>query len=238
MAANSSAGWDDPERGGWLTGALDPAANLRSLLDARGAGRQIAEDFAEQLLARGVGRPPGNGDRPPRDGRDGNGNTPGPGSDVDEILRQLRADAARAGDASAGLIEHAFALLTTLVTRIPRPEEQAGTKPLTLGPVTPGEEAVALFWLHNTAGIAVPEVRPHCAALRSHSGRELEPAGVRFDPPVLDPLPPRSSCGIEVRIPVPAAATPGTYASVILASNAPDWYLPISVAVGEAPNPP
>ena len=38
----------------------------------------------------------------------------------------------------------------------------------------------------------------------------------------LDPLPARSSCGMEVRVRVPRGASPGTYASVILVSNVPE----------------
>jgi hypothetical protein len=56
---------------------------------------------------------------------------------------------------------------------------------------------------------------------------------VAFDPQVLDPLPARSSCGIEVRVRVPPEAEPGTYISVVLASNVPDFCLPLTVTVQE-----
>ncbi len=70
-----------------------------------------------------------------------------------------------------------------------------------------------------------------CAPLRSHLGYELPPDAIRFEPRALDPLPARSSCGIEVRLSVPSAAPPGTYVSVVLASNVPELYLPLRVTV-------
>jgi hypothetical protein len=120
-----------------------------------------------------------------------------------------------------------------LLTRVPAGQSRSGPEALQLGQVAPGEQATALFWVHNTAATPVAEVRPHCGALRSHTGAELEPGIVRFDPPVLDPLPARSSCGIEVQVQLPSTAAPGTYATVILATNAPGWSLPVSLTVAD-----
>ena len=64
------------------------------------------------------------------------------------------------------------------------------------------------------------------------STAELPADAVSFDPPLLDPLPPRSSCGIEVAVIVPPSTVPGTYVTVVLVSNVPDLYLPLTVDVG------
>lgn len=205
--------------------ALDAGENLRALTDARQIGRQAAEELAAGLLAWGAtsnGSPNGT---PPLTG------------DLNEVLRQFRADAMLAGDVVASVIDSGSTLLSILLSRLPGPQQQAGMAPLELGPVAPGAEQTAVFWVHNTSAAAVPAVRPHCAPPRSHTGCELEPATVRFDPQVLDPLPPRSSCGIEVRLAIPPTANPGTYVSVILASNVPELYLPLCVTVVPAEAP-
>ncbi len=213
---------NDSNRSGnrsWWADALDPTENLRTLVDARGVGRRAAEDLADRLLSGG-------------DARDASSNGTGLSDrDLNQVLRQFRADAVLAGDVLASVIDTASNLLTTLISRQPGSEAQAGIKPLVLESVEPDTEKTAIFWVHNTSPTAVPAVRAHCAPLRSHFGCELAPAAVRFDPEVLDPLPPRSSCGIEVRLCVPSSAAPGNYVSVILASNVPELYLPMCVTI-------
>ncbi|MGH3693165.1 MAG: hypothetical protein ACRDRX_04060 [Pseudonocardiaceae bacterium] len=209
----------------WWADTLDPGENLRTLTDARGVGRRAAEELAARLLAWGGGH---NGDR---HDRSTTGTRPLNG-DLNQVLRQLRADAMLAGDVAASVIDNASTLLSILLSRLPgSSEQQAGMKPLVLDPVAPGAEQTAVFWVHNTSAAAVAAVRPHCAPLRSHTGCELADTTVRFDPQVLDPLPPRSSCGIEVGVSIPPAAEPGTYVSVILASHVPELYLPLCVTV-------
>jgi len=225
----------------WWIDALDPARNLRTITDARVAGRRIADDFADQLLGGADGRWPGasaTGDGANGDGANGADTGPGSG-DVEQALRTLRADAAHVGDASMSFIEHAFALLGVLARRLPGPGEGPGTKPLAVGPLAPGDQVSEVFWVHNTSATPVASVRPHCGTPRSDTGAELA-AEVSFDPPALDPLPARSSCGIELRVRVAGSAEPGTYASLIMATNAPGWFLPVSVtvAVPDPPDPP
>jgi len=100
--------------------------------------------------------------------------------------------------------------------------------------VRPGAEATGVFYVHNIAPVPVAAARPHCVPLRSHLGHELPAGAVRFDPEVLEPLPARSSCGIEVRACVPPETAPGAYVSVILVSNVPELYLPLQVTVAAA----
>jgi hypothetical protein len=211
----------------WLADALDPLENLRALADVQAFGRRAAEDLADRILAWGNGQ---NG-RGARSADDSDG-SPGPG--LAEVLDQLRGDAALAGEVSGRLVEHAILLLGLLLERLPAaPRPDAAEPSVAPAPVRAGAETSAVFWVHNTSGAVVPAVRAHCAAPRSHLGRKLGAGAVVFDPQVLDPLPARSSCGIEVRVRVPPSAAPGTYMSVVMATNVPDLYLPLRVTVTE-----
>jgi hypothetical protein len=97
--------------------------------------------------------------------------------------------------------------------------------------LTPGAEATGLFWIHNTSAVPIASARPHCAPPRSHLGHELPAAGFEFDPPVFEPLPPRSSCGVEIRLRVPVTTPPATYVSIIMVSHVPDVHLSLRVTV-------
>lgn len=225
----------------WWIDALDPAANLRALPGMGDASRQLGRQLAENLadrLATAVGAP-GGGARSGGEARFGDGGlsagSAGPprNPELNQLLRRLRAGAAQLGDASAELIEDAAALFGVLIARLTESDVRNANTTLQVGPVAAGKEATALFWVHNTSAAAVAAVRPHCAEPRSHTGATFRAGALRFDPEVLDPLPPRSSCGIEVLVRVPADTPPGSYASVILARNAPDWHLPISITITE-----
>ena len=217
---------DDRDRSAnrpWWVDALDPVENLRALASVQDFGRLAAEDLADRLLARS-------------DGRDGPTDGALSDAELDRLVQRFQAEVARAGDVWANLIDLFAALVGALPGRLARrPGPAAGAATVALKAVTPGTEATAVFFVHNTSSAAVPAVRPHCGRLRSHLGNELTADAVRFDPEVLDPLPARSSCGIEVRCRVPPGCPPGTYTSVILASNVPELYLPLQVRVlGEA----
>ena len=198
---------DDRDRSAnrpWWVDALDPVENLRALANVQDFGRIAAEELADRLLAG-------------RDGRDG---TPtgaaASQAELDQLVRRFQAEAIRAGDTWANFID-LFATLVGVLSRLPRRAGPApGPAPVALA-ATPATEATAVFYVHNTSAAAVGGVRPHCAPLRSHLGD--------------DPLPPRGSCGIEVRCRVPPGAAPGTYVSVILVSNVPELYLPLQVTV-------
>jgi hypothetical protein len=204
----------------WWADALNPVENLRALADVQEFGRRAAEDLADRLLARGGGR----------DGTFSGASVPD--AELYELVRRFRAEAVRAVDVWTNLLDNLATLFITLTSRPPRrSESEAGASSVVLETVPPGADTTGLFWVHNTSPAPVSSVRPHCAPLRSHLGYELPPDAIRFEPRVLDPLPARSSCGIEVRLSVPSAAPPGTYMSVILASNVPELYLPLRVTV-------
>lgn len=212
---------DDRDRSAnrpWWVDALDPVENLRALANVQDFGRIAAEELADRLLAG-------------RDGRDG---TPTGAAtseaELDQLVRRFQAEAIRAGDTWANFID-LFATLVGVLSRLPRRAGPApGPAPVALA-ATPATEATAVFYVHNTSAAAVGGVRPHCAPLRSHLGDELAADAVRFDPEVVDPLPPRGSAGIEVRCRVPPGAAPGTYVSIILVSNVPELYLPLQLTV-------
>jgi hypothetical protein len=211
---------DRPANRPWWVDALDPVENLRTLAGVQDFGRLAAEELADRLLAQGDGRDG------PRDGA--------PDLDLDQLARRLQAETVRAGEAWVNVVEVLAAMAGVLTGRLAGRagnEPPGGPAPLRLEAVRPGAEATAVFHVHNTGPVPVPAARPHCAPLRSHLGHELAAGAVRFDPEVLEPLPARSSCGIEVRACVPAGTAPGTYVSVVLVSNVPELYLPLQLTV-------
>jgi hypothetical protein len=200
----------------WWVDALDPVENLRTLANVQDFGRQAAEELADRLLTR-AGE---------------HGDAAQSEADLDRLTRRFQAEAARAGEVLVNLIDLFATLVGALGARPPgRPERGPGGASVMLEAVAAGTEASAVFWIHNTSPSAIPAVRPHCTPLRSHLGHELAAGAVRFDPEVLDPLPARSSCGVELRCRVPPGATPGGYASLILVSNLPELFLPLRVTV-------
>ena len=217
---------DDRDRSAnrpWWVDALDPVENLRALANVQDFGRLAAEELADRLLATGDGR-----DASPT-------GAAGTEAELEQLVRRFQAEAVRAGDTWASFVE-LFATLVGVLSRLPRrPGAAPGPVPVVLEAAAPGTEATAVFYVHNTSATAVGGVRPHCAPLRSHLGHELAAGAVRFDPEVVDPLPPRGSCGIEVRCQVPPDAAPGTYVSVVLVANVPGLYLPLQVTVREEP---
>jgi hypothetical protein len=221
------ANTDDQDRSAsrpWWVDALDPVENLRTLANVQDFGRLAAEELADRLLARDGGRPGGPGDGAPE-------------ADLDQLARRLQAEAARAGEAWVNLVEVLAAMTGALAGRLAGrggAERPGGPGPVRLEAVRPGGEATGVFYVHNTTPVPVAAARPHCVPLRSHLRHELAPGAVRFDPEVLEPLPARSSCGIEVRARVPPGTVPGTYVSVILVSNVPELYLPLEVTVAAA----
>jgi hypothetical protein len=212
---------DRPVNRPWWVDALDPVENLRTLANIQDFGRLAAEELADRLLARGDGRPGG----PVEVAAD---------ADLDQLARRLQAETVRAGEAWVNVVEVLAAMTGALAGRLAGrdgSEPAGGPAAVRLEAVRPGAEAAGVFYVHNLAPVPVAAARPHCAPLRSHLGQELPAGAIRFDPGVLEPLPARSSCGIEVRACVPPGTAPGVYVSVILVSNVPELYLPLQVTV-------
>jgi hypothetical protein len=85
--------------------------------------------------------------------------------------------------------------------------------------------------LHNGTANPIYGLRVHCADLLAHDGTVFPASGVRFDPPLLDELPARSSRGVLVVAEVGEDVPLGVYRGVILVSGSPDVWLPFEVAV-------
>jgi hypothetical protein len=220
------ANLDDRDRSAkrpWWVDALDPAENLRTLANVQDFGRLAAEELADRLLP----------------GDDGPGGRPRVVADteLDQLVRRLQTEVLRAGEAWINLVEIFAAMAGVLTSRLAGRAgggPAGGPAPVRMEAIRPGAEVTGVFYVHNTAPVPVPAARPHCARLRSHLGQELAGDVVRFEPQLLEPLPARSSCGIEVRACVPPGTAPGTYLSVILVSNVPELYLPLELTVAAA----
>jgi hypothetical protein len=222
--------WATRSNRSWLADALDPTENLRAMADVQAFGRRAAEELADRILAWGDGGAGTGGGAPGADG------STGPA--LADAAERLRADVLLAGEVSARLVDHVMTVLGIVVEQWPSwprggPDASTAAADGLSVEALPGTATSTLLWVHNTAAAAVAAVRPHCSPPRSHLGRDLADA-VTFDPPVLDPVPPRSTCGIEVRVQVPADAEPGSYLSVVMATNLPDLSLPLRVTVLDA----
>jgi hypothetical protein len=203
-------------RENWFSQAVDPGRNLDAL---RESARRAVEAFADRLETSGDPMAP----------------QPDPATDQEfaRLIGLAREDLARFGELGLSLLDHGLAALAQLVSRTPaRPDGSDSAMFLTLR-AHPGGHDQGIFWVHNTAAEPVSSARPHCGPLRSHQGEVLDPDVVSFDPVMLDPLPGRSTCGIEVHVRPPHTTSPGTYASVILVSRLPDAGIPIRVRVLE-----
>ena len=90
---------------------------------------------------------------------------------------------------------------------------------LDLPPTDAGGVAVAAVWVHNTtASPAVVELA--ATSLAAPGGSAVGADAVGFVPDRLDPLPPRSSAEVRVRVHVPPGQEPGRYQGLVLTSAA------------------
>ena len=204
----------------WLSDALNPAENLRMLADAQRFG-DARRRSSPIVRAAALG--------PTSEDRSGEGPSPASESDLMEVLRRAQREAMRASEIWFDLMSDGISLLDGGIDGGAR-RARDGSDAVALT-VEPGGAASGVFWVHNSTPATISAVRPHCGALRSHDGHELTADMVSFEPAVLDPLPARSSCGIEVRLHVPASTPPGRYVSAILVANLPAVSLPLLATV-------
>ena len=106
-----------------------------------------------------------------------------------------------------------------------------------LGPVVPGWTLHGELILDHDADAPAVDVEVVCADLRAASGAVIEAGNVGFEPPELAAVPARSSRCIAVSVTVPEGAEPGSYRTIVQATNLPDFWAPLSVVV-EDPSAP
>ena len=89
----------------------------------------------------------------------------------------------------------------------------------------------AEIWLHNGTRSAAGPLALRCGQLSDSSGAVLDGGDVRFDPPEVALLPPRSSRAVVVSLAASGSLRPGTYRGTIQGHGAPDLWLPFEVAI-------
>ena len=220
---------------------FDPVANVVALGDIPARGLRAASEVIDRLVAavdgaeqapqtpttgtRAQAAAPGgdNGHLGPTQGGGRQGTVEGPGPLIDAWTRLI----GRGLDAVAQIASSATRTeesATIDVTRV------GGALPLRLAPSADGE-ARGDVWLHNS-GTPLHNVCLHVSELRHPDGQALPACAVKFDPARIDELHSRSSRGIRVTATFPPSAIPGTYRGTILASGAPNVWLPLELVVG------
>jgi hypothetical protein len=191
--------------------SFDPVAGMRAVADIQAEGLRAAGDLLERILR---SEPDGPG---PRQG-------------------------SPAGDYTA-LVDAWTDLLRRTVAGLAQPDRPGAVTvgvdasgvgpPLRLavpGPESAGDVA-AEVWLHNGTRSAAGPLALRCGQLSDAGGAVLDGADVRFDPPEVAQLPPRSSRAVVVSLAATRSLRPGTYRGTIQADGAPGLWLPFEVAI-------
>jgi len=216
--------------------AFDPAANVRALGEVQRRGLHAAGQAVDRLLSTmdpGVGGAARAAGDPGTEGRPG-----GSDSDIGRLaalwtelvtrglseMVRLGSPVGRNGDGTMGTDSEARAWVDVGSGR------SAGSVEVEADPSgstrTHGE-----VWLHNHTGGPLGPVRLHAGELRSPDGLTIPSAAVRFDPPVVDELPERSSRGIGVSLGDDRPPAPGVYRGIIQAVGAPAVAITIELTV-------
>jgi hypothetical protein len=191
---------------------FDPVAGMRAMAEIQAEGLRAASELLERVL-----QPAHNG-------------TPTPARPLErdysalvdawvELLQRFAAGLARPADPGPVRIPiDAAGAWPPLRLALERPEEVAS--------------ATAEIWLHNGTAAAVGPLALRCGSLTTPNGTALDGVRVRFDPPEVALLPPRSSRGVVVSLDWTEPPRPGFYRGTIQAEGAPNLWLPVEVAVG------
>lgn len=146
---------------------------------------------------------------------------------------QLRAAVARTVDVYAELFRRTVELYADVVESVLRSNGTAeadgrGAEVALAG--SPGTEAVAAVWIHNSTSGAVDSVALRMTDLTAHDGTRIAAAAASFAPERLD-VGPSGSRSSSLSVRVPAAATPGTYVGHVLATGLPGTRLAVCLVV-------
>jgi hypothetical protein len=216
--------------------AFDPAANVRALGDVQRRGLHAAGQAVDRLLSTmdpgGARAGPAAGDHGTEGRRDGSDSDIGRlaalwtelvTSGLSEMMR-LGSPAGQNGSGTIHTDSEARAWVDV------GSGQSAGSVEVEADPSgstrTPGE-----VWLHNHSGGPLGPVRLHSGELRSPDGVTIPSAAVRFDPPVVEELPERSSRGVGVSLGADRPPAPGVYRGIIQAVGAPAVAIKIELTV-------
>jgi hypothetical protein len=145
---------------------------------------------------------------------------------------QLRAAVARTIDVYADLFRRTIELYGDVVESVMRSDgaEADGTGAEVALAASPGTEAVAAVWIHNTTAARVDAVALRMTDLTAHDGSRIGASAASFAPERLHVGPggSRSSC-LSVR--VPGSAVPGLYVGHVLATGLPGTRLSVCLVV-------
>jgi hypothetical protein len=150
-------------------------------------------------------------------------------------LPQLRAAVARTIDVYADLFRRTLELYADVVEGALRsngagtPEADGSGAEVALAG-SPGTEAVAVVWIHNSSTAPVDAIALRMTDLTAHDGARIAASAASFAPPCLDVGPARSrSSSLSVRVPHSAAR--GTYVGHVLATGLPGTRLGVCLVV-------
>jgi hypothetical protein len=191
--------------------SFDPVAGMRAVADIQAEGLRAAGDLLERMLR---AEPDGTGPRP----RSPAGDYTALVDAWTELLRRTVAGLAQPGRPGAVTV----------------PVDSSGVGPLVrLAVPGPGGggDVTAEIWLHNGTRSAAGPLALRCGQLSDSSGAVLDGGDVRFDPPEVALLPPRSSRAVVVSLAASGSLRPGSYRGTIQAHGAPDLWLPFEVAI-------
>ena len=150
-------------------------------------------------------------------------------------LPQLRAAVARTIDVYADLFRHTLELYADVVESVLRsngagaPGADASGAEVVLA-ASPGAEAVAVVWIHNSSTAPVDAVALRMTDLTAHDGARIAASAAAFVPGRLD-VGPASSRSSSLSVRVPHAAAPGTYVGHVLATGLPETRLGVCLVV-------
>lgn len=206
----------------------DPFARIRDL------GLETAAEVVERMLELGHQMadlripllPAGRGDG---GGGGGGGDEDAADPEATGQLRRLRADADRLidlyGDWSRTLLDSVMDMASQ-----GRGAARESVDALVLGPVSPGDEAVATAWLHLLDG-APATATMRATDLTRHDGKVVAAAHIHATPAAVERTAPGASVELTVAVVVPADAEPGTYRGHLLATGLPDVALAMRLEV-------
>jgi hypothetical protein len=96
----------------------------------------------------------------------------------------------------------------------------------------PAEDSTEV-WLHNGTFSALGPLTLRCGPLTAADGTVLGGVELRFDPPEIAELPPRSSRAVLLSLSTNGSMPTGAYRGTIQADGAPALWLPVEVEVAE-----